>query len=68
VPELVHAFGCAIWSPDASALTAAQVREAHALGLRVLPWTVNTRAEMTRLIEWGADGIITDFPDRLPPR
>ena len=34
-PKLVHRFGCSIWSPDYAALTAAQVAEAHGLGLRV---------------------------------
>ncbi|MCW5744970.1 MAG: glycerophosphodiester phosphodiesterase, partial [Alphaproteobacteria bacterium] len=36
-----------------------------ALGLKVLPWTVNARADMARLMEWGVDGLITDYPDRL---
>ena len=33
--------------------------------MSVLPWTVNDAAEMTRLIDAGVDGIITDYPDRL---
>ncbi len=36
-----------------------------ALGLKVIPWTVNERADMERLIALGVDGIITDYPDRL---
>ena len=36
---------------------------AHDLGLRVIPWTVNRRAAMRRLIGWGVDGLITDRPD-----
>jgi glycerophosphoryl diester phosphodiesterase len=31
----------------------------------VLPWTVNERADMLRLMDAGADGIITDYPDVL---
>ena len=38
---------------------------AHAQGLLVTPWTVNEPADMTRLVGWGVDGIITDYPDRL---
>jgi glycerophosphoryl diester phosphodiesterase len=53
------------WSPYFGELSEAQVREAKALGLKVLPWTVNERGDMDRLIEWGVDGIITDYPDRL---
>jgi glycerophosphoryl diester phosphodiesterase len=68
IPKLVHQFGCPIWSPDASTLTRAEVDEAHALGLEVLPWTVNTADEMRKLVGWGVDGIISDFPDRFPAR
>ncbi len=46
-------------------LTPELVKEAQALGLKVLPWTVNEPADMTRLVEWRVDGIITDYPDRL---
>ena len=65
VPRLAHAAGCAIWSPLARNATAARIAESHALGMSVLPWTVNDAAEMTRLIDAGVDGIITDYPDRL---
>ena len=68
VPKLVAAFGCQIWSPDYAALTAAQINEAHGLGLRVLPWTVDTPAAIAHVIALGVDGVITDFPDRLPAR
>jgi glycerophosphoryl diester phosphodiesterase len=65
VPRLVHAAGCAIWSPLARNVTPATIAEAHALKLRVLPWTVNDPATMARLIDQGVDGLITDYPDRL---
>ena len=53
------------WSPAFRELTQAQIQEAHSIGLLVLPWTVNARADMARLIDWGVDGIITDYPDVL---
>ena len=39
--------------------------DAKAPGLRVIPWTVNERADMERLIDLGVDGLISDYPDRL---
>jgi glycerophosphoryl diester phosphodiesterase len=52
------------WSSEFTDLTEAAVQEAHALGLRVLPWTVNRPEDMRRLIAWGVDGLISDRPDR----
>ena len=44
---------------------AAMIDNAHARGLKVIPWTVNDPATMQYLIDIGADGIITDRPDVL---
>jgi glycerophosphoryl diester phosphodiesterase len=65
VPKMVKAAGGKIWSPNSVDVTEALVKEAKSLGLTVLPWTVNERAEMERLIDWGVDGLISDYPDRL---
>lgn len=65
VPRMVKAAGGRIWSPNYGDLTEALVKEAKGLGLGVLPWTVNDPPDMERLIDWGVDGIITDYPDRL---
>jgi glycerophosphoryl diester phosphodiesterase len=65
VPRMVKAAGGAVWSPNAGALTQTLLAEAHGLGLKVIPWTVNNPADMARLMDWGVDGIITDYPDRL---
>jgi hypothetical protein len=35
---------------------------AHALGLRVVPWTVNDVRKMAELFDLGVDGIVTDEP------
>jgi glycerophosphoryl diester phosphodiesterase len=65
VPALVEAAGCAVWSPAFEDLHALSLAEAHALRLKVLPWTVNDLATMEALINGGVDGLITDYPDRL---
>ena len=65
IPKMVKAAGGAIWSPNYPELSAELVKEAHALGLQVVPWTVNKTEDMARLIDWGVDGLITDRPDFL---
>jgi glycerophosphoryl diester phosphodiesterase len=65
IPRTVKAAGGAVWSPYHNDLTREALNEAHALGLKVVPWTVNAQTDMRRLIEWGVDGIISDYPDLL---
>jgi len=65
LPRTIKAAGGAIWSPYFGDVTAALVSEAHALGLRVVVWTVNKSDDMARMIELGVDGIISDKPDLL---
>ncbi len=49
-------------SPYCEEVTEELTDEAHELGLRVVPWTVNTTADMEKMYEMGVDGIITDRP------
>ena len=65
VPRLVKASGAGTWGPDYLDLDAQRIEEAHALGLEVVPWTVNAPADMERLLALGVDGITTDRPDVL---
>lgn len=46
-------------------VTKEMVAEAHAYGQKVIPWTVDDKATMNKLIDDGVDGLITDYPDRL---
>ncbi|WP_275545383.1 MULTISPECIES: glycerophosphodiester phosphodiesterase [unclassified Pseudomonas] len=53
--------------PQHSGLTLATprlVRNAQHRGLQVHLWTINEQPEMRRLLEMGANGLITDYPDR----
>jgi glycerophosphoryl diester phosphodiesterase len=63
IPAAVASEGGQIWAPAFDSLTSAAIARAHELGLLVIPWTVNRRASMRRLIGWGVDGLITDRPD-----
>jgi len=63
VPRAVAAEGGPVWAPEHAGLTRDLVEEAHALGLQVMPWTVNHPSRMRRLLGWGVDGLVTDRPD-----
>jgi len=65
VPKLVHASGARVWSPNYLDLDARLVGEARALGLAVVPWTVNEPSEMRHVLKLGVDGMISDRPDLL---
>jgi len=41
------------------------VREAHARGLKVIPWTCDDPATVEALMDMGVDGVITDYPNRV---
>ena len=54
-----------ILSSNSELVDAEFMRLARNSGKRIYVWTVNEREEMLRLIDLGADGIITDKPDLL---
>ncbi len=53
-----------IYSPNARLVDEALVDAVHERGLLLIPWTVNERSEMRRLVDLGVDGLITDYPNR----
>ena len=57
-----------IYSPYFLLCTPALVTSLREQNIRLIPWTVNETKEMERLIEMGVDGIITDYPDRIPTK
>jgi glycerophosphoryl diester phosphodiesterase len=51
-------------NPHYSLATPALIGHLHACGIKTAPWTVNNPAVMLHLRDIGADGIITDHPER----
>jgi len=47
-------------------LDAEAISMLHDQNIRVIPWTVNETNRMRELLRMGVDGIITDYPDRIP--
>jgi len=58
-------FTPAIYSPEHVLANASLVEFCKLNNMELIPWTVNDKNEMKRLIELGVDGIITDYPDIL---
>jgi glycerophosphoryl diester phosphodiesterase len=54
-----------IYSPEWKLVNADLITKAHADGVKVIPWTVNTKTEINRLKSLKVDGIITDYPNLL---
>ncbi|WP_458779374.1 glycerophosphodiester phosphodiesterase family protein [Arthrobacter sp. D3-16] len=65
LPKAAAAQGYDVVSPTFRSVTPKMIAEAHELGLPVIPWTVNTTADMEHLMDLGVNGIITDYPTRL---
>lgn len=55
------------WDGRIHVVTPQSITAAHGHGMRVYVWTVNDRGDMARLLDWGVDGLISDYPDRLLP-
>ena len=68
LPDLAELAGdlrADIISPNLDWITGPVVKSLQAAGVRVFPWTANSEAEWSRLLELGVDGIITDDPGGL---
>ena len=52
-------------NPALGNIDQAIVDRTHQLGLKTYVWTVNHGSDMNRGIDWGVDGIITDYPGVL---
>ena len=65
LPRLIKTLGGKAWHPKRKDIDKDIVRISHEEGLPVSVWTVNEKYEMLRMIDYGVDGIITDYPLRL---
>ncbi len=63
--RLAIRLGCAAWHPKHTLVTPARIARAHAAGLRVRVWTVDTLPRARQLARWGVDGLFTNDPARL---
>lgn len=65
VAELIQDLGYKpfIISPYYKLVSAQYVQDAHKLGIKVIPWTVNSEKEINELLSMGVDGIISDYPN-----
>ncbi len=57
-------LGAHVISPEHVLVNPRLVDQAHAVGLSVLPWTVNDPARMRAMVEAGVDGLVSDYPDQ----
>ena len=65
IPRLLKHLGADIWCPKFSDLTEMEVKEAQVLGLKVVPWTIDSDTSLRKAISFKVDGIITNRPDKL---
>ena len=65
LPRLIKTLGGKAWHPKHIDINKDVVRISHEVGLPVNVWTVNEEFEMLRMIDYGVNGIITDYPLRL---
>jgi len=61
-----RALGLWALHPNRAYLTEELVRGAHREGLRVNVWTVDDEAQIRLFAGWGVDGIMSDYPERIP--
>lgn len=52
-----------VYSPHYALVSPGLVKTCHEKGMRVVPWTLNTKEQIQKAKEAGVDGIITDYPD-----
>lgn len=57
IPEI---YSCYYHLLDSSKVSWLQAR-----GMKVIPWTVNEKEDIKKVLDWGVDGIISDYPNHV---
>lgn len=65
IGEMLRLADAELYCPDYTFVDAEVVQQVHAMGKRIIPYTVNDPREWERLLAWGVDGVTTDHPERL---
>ena len=65
VAQMAAALGCQMNQFNSAYVTREMIGQAHQLGLRANVFYADEPEEMQKFIEWGADAILTNYPDRL---
>lgn len=65
---IASARSLGLWAlhPNRAYVTRELVEAAHAAGLRLNVWTVNDPEEIAAVAKLGVDGIMSNFPERIP--
>lgn len=58
-------FKPTIYSPYSILVGKGLVDRCHAMGIKIIPWTVNSTKEIEYFKNLGVDGIITDYPNLM---
>lgn len=56
-------FKPTIYSPYSILVGKGLVDRCHAMGIKIIPWTVNSLKDIKYFMSLGVDGVITDFPN-----
>ena len=65
IPNIIKSLEGHVWSAFYRDVTKQNVELAHKHGLATCVWTVNREQDIIRMIEYGVDGIITDYPKKV---
>lgn len=52
-----------IYSPNHTMVDETVVKLCHEKGMKIIPWTVNDKKQIKKIMKMGVDGMITDYPN-----